>query len=265
MARMDLTGEQWLCLRAVLHELPVMGRKPWDRRQVFNGIWWRARTGSPCRDVPERYGPWGTLYSVFRCWQIDDTWVRSLTKLQGKADAVGHIEWEVSVDSTISRAPPSTTPEPTRGGCQSWPDESGRTGGRAGRPRTRPLARRPDHQVHLAVDASSRRPAADIRALDPPTYWPTAPTPLERSASTCAAGRSLRPFRRSATRPAIADAEVRAGVRPPGFDREKYKARHKVECRIGLLKQARGVATRYENLAVRYEATIQPTLIRQAL
>ncbi|WP_443055836.1 hypothetical protein [Streptomyces sp. NBC_00239] len=56
-----------------------------------------------------------------------------------------------------------------------------------------------------------------------------------------------------------------AGGRPPGFDREKYKARHVVENRIGLLKQARGVATRYDKLAVRYEATIQLALIRQPL
>lgn len=56
-----------------------------------------------------------------------------------------------------------------------------------------------------------------------------------------------------------------AGGRPPGFDRETYKRRHKVECRIGLLKQARGVATRYDELAVRYEATVQLTLIRQTL
>lgn len=56
-----------------------------------------------------------------------------------------------------------------------------------------------------------------------------------------------------------------AGGRPPGFDREMYKRRHKVECRIGLLKQARGVATRYDKLAVRYESTVQLTLIRQAL
>ncbi|AKJ15670.1 transposase [Streptomyces incarnatus] len=56
-----------------------------------------------------------------------------------------------------------------------------------------------------------------------------------------------------------------AGGRPPGFDREMYKRRHKVECRIGLLKQARGVATRYDKLAVRCQATVQLTLIRQAL
>lgn len=56
-----------------------------------------------------------------------------------------------------------------------------------------------------------------------------------------------------------------AGGRPPGFDRERYKRRHKIECRIGLLKQARDVATRYDKLAVRHEATVQVTLIRQSL
>ncbi|WP_442817905.1 transposase [Streptomyces sp. NBC_01591] len=62
-----------------------MGRKPRDRRQVFDGIWWRARTGSPWRDVPERYGPWETAYSVFRRWQIDGTWARILKKLMARA------------------------------------------------------------------------------------------------------------------------------------------------------------------------------------
>ncbi|WP_406367496.1 IS5 family transposase [Streptomyces sp. NBC_00645] len=56
-----------------------------------------------------------------------------------------------------------------------------------------------------------------------------------------------------------------AGGRPPAFDREMYKRRHKVECRFALLKQARGVATRYDELAVRYEATVQLALIRQSL
>jgi transposase len=56
-----------------------------------------------------------------------------------------------------------------------------------------------------------------------------------------------------------------ADGRPPGFNREMYKRRHKIECRIGLLKQARGVATRFDELAVRYEAIVQLTLIRQAL
>lgn len=55
------------------------------------------------------------------------------------------------------------------------------------------------------------------------------------------------------------------GGRPVGHDPDLYKDRNAVECRIGLLKQARGVATRYDKLAVRYEATVQLALIRQAL
>jgi transposase len=54
--------------------------------------------------VPARYGPWQTVYGLFRRWQRDGTWSRILTALQAQADAEGLITWQVSVDSTVARA-----------------------------------------------------------------------------------------------------------------------------------------------------------------
>lgn len=60
--------------------------------------------GAPWRDVPARYGPWQTVYGLFRRWQRDGTWLQILTRLPALADAAGLVAWDVSVDSTIARA-----------------------------------------------------------------------------------------------------------------------------------------------------------------
>ena len=84
-----------------------------------------GRAGAPWRDVPPAYGPWQTVYGLFRRWQRDGTRARILTGLQARADAAGLITWDVSVDSTW-RGRTSTRPgRGSEGTCRpSRPAES---------------------------------------------------------------------------------------------------------------------------------------------
>ena len=68
--------------------------------------------------MPERYGPWESVYGLFRRWQRDGTWRAILTALQARADAAGLITWDVSVDSTVARAHQHAAGARKRGTCR---------------------------------------------------------------------------------------------------------------------------------------------------
>jgi transposase len=48
---------------------------------VIDGILHRVRTGVQWRDLPERFGPWKTIYDRHRLWSADGTWERVLLSL----------------------------------------------------------------------------------------------------------------------------------------------------------------------------------------
>jgi transposase len=58
------------------------GKKWADHRKVINAILFRARTGIPWRDLPERRGPWETAAGRHRRWCIDGTWQRIADRLR---------------------------------------------------------------------------------------------------------------------------------------------------------------------------------------
>ncbi|MFI7394588.1 IS5 family transposase [Streptomyces tendae] len=134
MGRGDLTDAEWERLRPFL---PVSNRRcgRWrDHRQVIDGILHRVRTGVQWRDLPERVGPWKTVYERHRLWSADGTWERLLQQVQAEADAAGEIDWNISVDSTIVRARQHATrrrrPHRTTSGARPKGGRSGRTPGR---------------------------------------------------------------------------------------------------------------------------------------
>lgn len=99
-----LTDAQWTLIEPLLPSSKGKRSRPFrDHRQVLDGIVFRYRTGCPWRDVPERFGPWKTLWKRHARFSKDGTWDRILEQLLAQADAGGLIDWQLSIDSTVSR------------------------------------------------------------------------------------------------------------------------------------------------------------------
>ncbi len=102
--RHEVTETEWARLQPLLP--PSKAGKPrQDDRRILNGILWKLATGAPWRDLPERYGPWQTVYTRFRRWTAAGVWERLFAAVQRQADAAGQIDWAVHfVDGTVIRA-----------------------------------------------------------------------------------------------------------------------------------------------------------------
>src|SRR6476620_9378869 len=102
--RGELTEHAWSVIAPLLPAHQQRGGQWRDHRTVINGILWKLRTGAPWRDLPERYGAWQTCADRLYRWRREGLWDRLLTQVQTKSDAVGEVVWEVSIDSSTTRA-----------------------------------------------------------------------------------------------------------------------------------------------------------------
>ena len=84
MACGDLTDHESQQLEPLLppQKTKKKGSPYRDHRPVINGILWVLRTGAPWRDIPSRYGPWGTCSTRFRRWTQRGIWQKALQALQ---------------------------------------------------------------------------------------------------------------------------------------------------------------------------------------
>lgn len=122
MHRHELTDEQWEIIKG---KMPLSGGRgrPWqDHRRMINGMMWILRTGAPWRDLPERYGPWQTVYDRFNRWRKEERWDRILERLQIRLDQEGKIDWDLwCVDGSVIRAHRSAAGAREKGGLPTNP------------------------------------------------------------------------------------------------------------------------------------------------
>ena len=98
MVRFDLPDFEWALAQPLLPNKPH-GVARVDDRRVLNGIFWVLRTGSPWRDLPERYGPATTIYNRFNRWAKSGVWLRVFEALAEKSPDI-----LLLINSSIIRA-----------------------------------------------------------------------------------------------------------------------------------------------------------------
>lgn len=134
-SRRGLGADRRSVFPSAAHGSPAPRRPPDAQRHLLG-----LCSGAPWRNLPERFGPWSTVYQRFRDWRDDGTFTKVLERLHIRLREDGLIDLETwMIDSTSIRA----TRAAAGGG------KKGAT--RTAQPCARAQSRRPDDQDPPAV------------------------------------------------------------------------------------------------------------------
>ncbi|SED14364.1 IS5 family transposase [Streptomyces melanosporofaciens] len=295
--RHELTDAQWQKIEPLLPGNGKPGGQWADHRRVINGVLFRARTGVPWPDLPERYGPWQTVYERHRRWSADGTWQVILQELQIEADAgdpdgafarqVSRQEWAVNIDSTSCRAHQHAAGAPRKPPADHPQKGAG------------PVRRQMDARRWDARGRADQQSASALRRPARPLHWLTSPGQRGDSPMFAAVLNGLRIQHRGPGRPRSRPDRVRgdkayssrdnrdylrrrgikatiaqpddqrvhrkrrgrSGGRPPAFDKAQYRRRNAVERCVNKWKQFRAVATRYDKRDYIFNGTLAVSAI----
>jgi transposase len=99
MHRHALTDVQWDRLKPLLPRR-AQGRKATRGDRLFvEAVVFRAKTGLPWRDLPDRFGKWKSVYNRFANWAKKDVWSQVFRELRWDVEETASI-----VDGTTVRA-----------------------------------------------------------------------------------------------------------------------------------------------------------------
>ena len=99
MHRHALNDEQWERLRGQLPQRRPGPVAKLGDRLFIDAVLYRAKVGCPWRDLPERFGPWNSVYNRFYNWSERGVWERIFRALQFDLGDMGSI-----IDASVVRA-----------------------------------------------------------------------------------------------------------------------------------------------------------------
>lgn len=278
VTRHELTDYQWQVISSLLPDPKVSrpGRPLLDHRPLLNGIFWHLKVGSSWRDIPEKYGPWQTIYHRFNNWRKDGTWNEILSYLQFWLDQEGLINWDFfCIDGSNIRAHKAAAGARKNTQESEEPNDHALGYSRGGF----------GSKIHLVSDGEGLPLSVLLTAgqkHEAPMFEETLDSvrvmqlsgparcrPKSLAADKAYGSRKIRNWLRrkkiEAVIPLRKDERRRRKGRPLNFDRDKYRERNVVERCIGWIKENRAVATRYDKLAVNYLAQVKLAMIRLCL